>query len=142
MLHILAAVGWAGCMFFLATALVPSLGRKDAAALWKPVLKKSCLRFRMLCWILLAVMVVLVGRMVVQAQTRPPATGREALVGRTATARTAIDGEGKVFLNGEYWDAIARESIAAGEQVRVLSVDGLTLSVERAAESTAQEGAG
>lgn len=85
--------------------------------------------------ILLGVIVVFVGRKVVEAQRRAPLTGNQSLVGRFATTRTPIDGEGKVFIHGEYWDARADEAIGEGERVKVLAVDGLKLRVERAPES-------
>jgi membrane-bound serine protease (ClpP class) len=85
--------------------------------------------------ILLGAIVIFVGRKVVQAQRQPPLTGSESFVGRFATARTPIDGEGKVFINGEYWDASSAESIDEGERVKVVAVDGLKLRVEHAPES-------
>ena len=85
--------------------------------------------------ILLGLIVVFVGRKVVEAQRRLPVTGNESLVGRFATTRTVIDGEGKVFIRGEYWDARSAESIDEGERVKVVAVDGLMLRVERAPES-------
>jgi len=89
--------------------------------------------------IFLGLIVVFVGRKVVEAQRRPALTGNESLVGRFATTRTRIDGEGagegKVFIHGEYWDARSAESIDEGERVKVVAVDGLMLQVERAPES-------
>ena len=61
--------------------------------------------------------------------------GNESLVGQFATVRAAIDGEGKVFIHGEYWDAHAEAPIEEGERVRVVGVDGLKLRVEHAPES-------
>ncbi len=85
--------------------------------------------------ILLGLIVVVVGRKVVEAQRRPPLTGNESLVGRFARTRTPIDGEGKVFIHGEYWDARSAEPIDEGERVKVVAVDGLMLQVERAPET-------
>ena len=81
--------------------------------------------------LLFAVIVFLLGRMVVRAQRTPTVTGREGMIGQTATARTGISagGEGTVFLRGEYWDATAAEPVSEGERVRVLEVDGLILRV-------------
>jgi membrane-bound serine protease (ClpP class) len=80
-----------------------------------------------------AVLVVVLGRKVLEAQRRVPVTGQEGLVGLLGTARTEIDPRGKVFVHGEYWEARAREPIAEGARVRVVSVEGLTLEVERVA---------
>ena len=81
--------------------------------------------------ILLGLVVIFVGRKVVEAQRRPPLTGSESLVGQFATTRTRIDGEGKVFIHGEYWDARSPEPVDEGERVKVVSVDGLMLGVGR-----------
>jgi membrane-bound serine protease (ClpP class) len=81
--------------------------------------------------ILLSLVVIVVGRKVVAAQRHRPVTGSEGLIGKMAIARTPIDLEGKVFIHGEFWDARSNEPIAEGERVRVTSVEGLLLGVER-----------
>jgi membrane-bound serine protease (ClpP class) len=84
----------------------------------------------------LGAFVVFMGRKVMQAQRRAPVTGSEGLIGKLATARTSIEpggAEGKVFIHGEYWNARSSDSIRAGEKVRVASIEGLTLEVERVA---------
>jgi membrane-bound serine protease (ClpP class) len=69
----------------------------------------------------------------VRAQLQRPATGPEGLVAETGVARTALDPEGQVMIRGELWRAVAEPpGIAAGERVRVLAMDGLTLKVTRA----------
>jgi membrane-bound serine protease (ClpP class) len=82
-----------------------------------------------------AVFVVALVRLVVQAQRRRPATGREGLVGVRGRADTALGtGEGWVIVQGERWKASAAEAIAAGEPVVVLSMDeGLVLRVKKGA---------
>ena len=59
-------------------------------------------------------------------------TGVEAMVGEVGIARTTIAPDGKVFVRGELWNAAAEEPIGEGERVRVRSVSGLTVTVERA----------
>jgi len=46
-------------------------------------------------------------------------------------ARTDIDPEGKVFVQGELWNAHARSRVSLGEPVVVRSVEGLELEVEK-----------
>ena len=74
------------------------------------------------------------GRLALKALRQPPATGAEALVGRTARTRTAIgpDVPGQVNLHGEIWSAVSGAPIPPDRAVRVLAVDGLTLTVEPA----------
>jgi membrane-bound serine protease (ClpP class) len=81
-------------------------------------------------------LVIFLSRLVVQAHRRVPVTGSEGLVGKLATARTAIEGRGKVFVHGEYWDARSKESIPEGATVKIIRVDGLLLDVEKAQPET------
>lgn len=67
-----------------------------------------------------------------QAQTREVTMGREALVGSTGVARTDLDPQGRVFIWGEWWEAEALgKPVKAGEQVRVVKVEGMKLRVEK-----------
>lgn len=68
----------------------------------------------------------------VRAQKARVVTGGEGMIGKAAEARTDIDPQGKVFLEGSYWNAIVEgEPIKNGELARVVSVDGLTLRVRK-----------
>jgi membrane protein implicated in regulation of membrane protease activity len=61
-----------------------------------------------------------------------PRTGAEAMVGMEAEVATACRPRGQVRVHGELWEAICEEGADAGEIVRVTSVDGLKLIVNRA----------
>jgi membrane-bound serine protease (ClpP class) len=66
-----------------------------------------------------------------RAQFFPVRVGKEAMLGKTAPALTAINQQsGKVFIEGEYWTAVSQTPIAAGQPVEILSVQGLTLRVK------------
>jgi membrane-bound serine protease (ClpP class) len=55
------------------------------------------------------------------------------MVGQTGLVKTPLDPEGHVQVDGELWQAVAADGpVAAGEQVRITGVDGLTLTVARA----------
>lgn len=86
--------------------------------------------------IFFAVMVIVLGRKVVEAQRHVPVTGQEGLIGRIGTARTDIVGKGKIFIHGEYWDARAKERIVEGAKVKVVGIEGLTLDVEPVANGS------
>jgi membrane protein implicated in regulation of membrane protease activity len=58
--------------------------------------------------------------------------GPETLVGVTGQVVTPCMPLGQVRLQGELWRASCPEGAAAGDEVRVLALDGLTLLVERA----------
>ncbi len=95
--------------------------------------------------ILSAVSFYFVARKVVEAhRDQPVRTGVEELTGATAEARSAIDPEGKVWLEGTLWAArLANGSGPArlGDRVTVEAVDGLTLVV-RPRPRTAQTNEG
>jgi len=70
-----------------------------------------------------------------RAQRRVIRTGREGLIGTTGVARTEINPEGTVFLQGELWSAMADgEPIPNGARVQVVGVEGLRLKVRRVEE--------
>ncbi len=65
-----------------------------------------------------------------RSRGRPPATGESALHGAIAIVRTPLEPDGMVFLQGETWQATSSAGpVSRGEQVRVLAVDGLHLTV-------------
>jgi membrane-bound serine protease (ClpP class) len=66
-----------------------------------------------------------------RAQGKPAQTGMEGLTGMTAVALTPIDASGgKVFVEGEYWNAVCDAPVAKGQPVEVVSVQGLTVTVK------------
>jgi membrane-bound serine protease (ClpP class) len=65
-----------------------------------------------------------------KARRNKVVTGEQGLVGETGVAQTALSPQGKVFVHGELWDAIAPSSVPIGQLVVVRRVDGLTLQVE------------
>jgi membrane-bound serine protease (ClpP class) len=52
------------------------------------------------------------------------------MVGLVGRASSFIDGNGKVMVHGEYWDAHAQTPIPLGTRIRVVKMDGLKLEVE------------
>lgn len=68
----------------------------------------------------------------VRAQKSRIVTGREGMVGQVVEARTDIAPKGKVFIEGEYWNAVTDgEPIKKGELVRVVAVEKLRLRVRK-----------
>lgn len=69
---------------------------------------------------------------VFQAMKRKTDTGIEGLVGEIGVARSDIDGrQGKVFVHGEWWNAVSDEPIASGSAVEVVSAANLVLQVKK-----------
>ena len=66
-----------------------------------------------------------------RAQLLPSCTGKEGMLGQAANALSRIDGQsGKVFLEGEYWNAVSDSPVEAGQPVEVVAIEGLTLKVK------------
>lgn len=64
------------------------------------------------------------------SQRRRAAVGAEALVGATAKVVFECMPVGQVRVHGELWRARCEGGAAAGDEVRIVAVDGLTLVVE------------
>jgi membrane-bound serine protease (ClpP class) len=60
-------------------------------------------------------------------------TGQEGMVGEEGTAASKLEPgkKGKVFVHGEYWNAISDEQIDQDEEIVVESVKGLTVKVKK-----------
>lgn len=67
--------------------------------------------------------------MVLRTHQLPVRTGIEGLLHEHGIARTRIAPRGKVFVHGEYWDAVADEPVAPGEPVEVVGVEDFLLKV-------------
>jgi membrane-bound serine protease (ClpP class) len=82
--------------------------------------------------ILLAAGVGFIAWRAVQIHRKQATTGREELIGKTATVREALNPQGMVFFKGERWMAVSEEGeIQVGEEVTINRLDGLTLYVTR-----------
>jgi membrane-bound serine protease (ClpP class) len=67
----------------------------------------------------------------VRAQRLPKLTGRETLLGKTVAAVSSIDAKGgKVFVEGEYWNAVSDSIAEPGKPVEIIGIEGLTLKVK------------
>lgn len=73
---------------------------------------------------------VAVAGLVFRSQISKPKTGQRGLVGDIGIAKSRLEPQGKVFVHGELWNAVAGENIEAGVKVRVVGVDRLLLTVE------------
>ena len=69
---------------------------------------------------------------VIKAMKNKPTTGKEGLIGVTGKAVSDINSKGgKVFVRGEYWNAVANKKIKRDAEVEVLEVNGLTIKVKK-----------
>jgi membrane-bound serine protease (ClpP class) len=97
--------------------------------------------------VLSAVAFYFITRKVIEAhRDQPVQTGTEEMVGAGGEARSTIDPEGKVWLQGTVWGARLADPgapVRLGDRVTVEAVDGLTLVVraEPAPAEQSREGA-
>ena len=72
--------------------------------------------------------------LVVRARRAKVETGVEGMIGIVGKALTPLAPEGKVFVHGEYWDAVSTGPVPAGAPVRVTAMEKLKLTVEPVAD--------
>jgi membrane-bound serine protease (ClpP class) len=87
-------------------------------------------------WLIATVTIIITGALTfivhraVVAHRKQAKTGREDLIGKTATVKVALNPEGTVFFKGEHWTAISESGeVKPGEEVVIKRIDGLTLYV-------------
>ncbi len=78
-----------------------------------------------------ALLFIITVTVAVRVYREKPDTGKEGLIGMHAVAKTDVHKEGQIFMRGEYWSAWSDEQIQKGEQVVVVSVEGLKLKVRK-----------
>ena len=79
----------------------------------------------------LGVITVFLMTIALRARRSKVVTGLQGMIGAVGEARTDIDPEGKVFVQGELWNAHAPSRVGIGEHVVVRKVEGLELEVEK-----------
>jgi len=83
--------------------------------------------------IIVALILVFIFYAGVKAQFRRVKTGKEALIGARGIATSDLKPKGEVRVMGEFWEATAKyTTIAAGQAVEVVSMEGMFLVVKPA----------
>jgi membrane-bound serine protease (ClpP class) len=67
----------------------------------------------------------------IRARKNKVVTGLEAMIGKRGVAVEELNPSGRVMAHGEYWNASALVPIHAGEQVKVIALDGFALRVDK-----------
>jgi membrane-bound serine protease (ClpP class) len=79
-----------------------------------------------------AAIAVFLVSLVVRARAQKVITGIAGMENTIGVALTDLSPRGKVFVHGEYWDAVSARAVSPGTSVRVIGMQGLTLQVEPA----------
>jgi membrane-bound serine protease (ClpP class) len=82
-----------------------------------------------------AITMIFLVSMVISLHRKKPTTGVQGIMQEIGTAQTDIDPDGQVFIHGGIWQAVSQNKIAKGEKVRIVSIDGLTLHVQKCDET-------
>lgn len=80
--------------------------------------------------VVVSIFFIVIIMLAVKAQMRKHFTGAEAMVDLEAEVTGDIEGEGDVFVKGEYWKAVSDKPVKKGARVRIITVDGMKLIVE------------
>jgi membrane-bound serine protease (ClpP class) len=66
-----------------------------------------------------------------RAQLLPVKVGAGTLIGKTVTALTPVDSRsGRIFVEGEYWNAVSDTPIDKDEEAEIAAVQGLTVKLK------------
>jgi membrane-bound serine protease (ClpP class) len=70
--------------------------------------------------------------LVIRAHAKKVHTGREGLIGEIGVVQTDLRPEGKVFVHGEIWNAVAEGDIPKGTKVKIIEVlENLRIRVQK-----------
>lgn len=74
--------------------------------------------------------------MLMRLRKQPVVTGQEQMVGAIAEVSDDFEGQGAVSVMGERWQAVSNSPMKKGQKVRVVSMDGLLLTVRPDADES------
>lgn len=80
------------------------------------------------------ILVAILATLVIRAHRSRVHTGSDGLLRQTARAYTALTPRGKVFIQGEIWNAVSDRPVERDAAVEVVAVDGLMLKVRPRAD--------
>ena len=134
-----------GLALLVAEAMTPTVGFLAAGGLLSMVLGAVMLvdspapelqlgwPFILSSMLALGAITAMLARLGITALRKQPVTGRAGMIDAPGEVISPIGagGVGRVSAHGEIWTATADQDIEAGAQVRVVSVDGLKLTVRR-----------
>jgi membrane-bound serine protease (ClpP class) len=129
-------------ILFIAEVKIPSYGLLTVGGILSLVLGsimlfKGSMPFFQLSWKVIAfstkvtaLFFIFVVGLGIRAQRRKPVTGNEGLIGEIGKAvEDFVKGLGQVSVHGEIWEATSADKIKKGDEVTVLSVKNLKITV-------------
>ncbi len=131
-----------GIAFMVAEVFMPSFGALGiggvvALVVGSIILLDTSVEGYDIAWQLIAVVAVLsaaifvgVATLALRARGRAVVSGREQMIGGIGEALESFADRGRVHVMGEDWQARTRSAVLAGQRVKVIDIEGLTLVVE------------
>ncbi|KAA0259489.1 nodulation protein NfeD [Deferribacter autotrophicus] len=81
--------------------------------------------------LIIVILVLVIGKVIIKDYRKNPVTGAEKFKDLEGEIVYWDKGKGKVFVNGEYWDAVSDQKFKKGDKVKIKEVKGLILLVEK-----------
>ena len=78
--------------------------------------------------------------MIWRGRRKPVVSGREAIIGAQVVVLEEFEGEGKVLLGGEHWQARSSERLKQGQGAVVTAIEGLLLRVRAKRDQEKEDG--
>ena len=137
-----------GIAFMVAELFAPSFGALGIGGVISFVIGSIILfdtesaHFRVSIAVIIAVAALTAGfflialRAVVNSYRKPVVTGQEELIGSIGEVLDDFDARGSIRIHSELWHAQTSRPVHKGDQVKVVSIDGLILSVEPTEEGS------
>ncbi len=133
-----------GILFFILDIKIPSHGLLSLSGIVSIGLgsflmfKGNAPFFTVSVWSILSVLVftliffLWIIAKVLESFMKKPVTGKEGLIGLTGIVKEDVDeNHGMVLVHGELWQARSKTPIKKGEKIKVIKVDGFTLTVKK-----------
>lgn len=73
----------------------------------------------------------IIGKLIFKDFRKKPETGMEKLLGMTAEVKIWKGSRGKIFVNGEFWDALSEEDLLPGDAVTITGFKDMTIYVKK-----------
>ena len=86
-----------------------------------------------------ALTTLLLTALVVRARRSKVVTGSEGMIGQIGVTAEPLSPGGKVFVHGEYWDALSAAAVPDGVPIKVTGIEQMTLLVEPVSKESGGE---
>ncbi len=90
--------------------------------------------------LLSTLVLIVIARLLIRTRQQKTVSGTEAMIGDTVTVEQYSEGQGKVWLHGELWNAYGPDVLQQGDQATIVDVNGLNLELAAAGSKSVKRG--